>query len=212
MTESLPYDPGAKIARYRKQLKLTAEEVAERAGFGLTRSIVANLENGRKEDLTVRQLVAIAFVLDVSPADLLFDITKPYQHLELTGGDGYVATAPVWLSRDWFGGSIERNSLHASVNGDLLEHSTVHPGFENLLISDVLRRRNTLFTQLLLIEGQLAEAARVADANSHQVDPVYAQQAREAIRDIQSELYTVDNALRANNVDLNGPAAPLPSA
>lgn len=64
---------GRTVARYRKLAKLSGEALAGFAGEGLTRSIVANLENGRKRDLTVMQWLAIARVLDVPPSALLVD-------------------------------------------------------------------------------------------------------------------------------------------
>jgi transcriptional regulator with XRE-family HTH domain len=57
--------------------RLSAEELATASGNGLTRSVIANLENGRKDDVTVKQLVALASALDVSPAALVFDIHRP---------------------------------------------------------------------------------------------------------------------------------------
>ncbi|PPH30518.1 helix-turn-helix domain-containing protein [Rathayibacter sp. AY1F9] len=68
---------GRTVARYRKLAKLSGEALAIAAGEGLTRSIVANLENGRKRDLTVMQWIAIARVLDVPPSALLVDYETP---------------------------------------------------------------------------------------------------------------------------------------
>lgn len=62
---------GRRIAKYRREREMSAAELAEKAGNGLTRSTIANLENGRKADLTVQQLIAIATALDVSATSLL---------------------------------------------------------------------------------------------------------------------------------------------
>lgn len=70
VTRSVGGGVGERIAYYRKQQKLSAEELATRAGNGLTRSVLANLENGRKSDLLVSQLMAIAAALNV-PVDAL---------------------------------------------------------------------------------------------------------------------------------------------
>ncbi|MGK0715029.1 helix-turn-helix domain-containing protein [Leucobacter sp. W1153] len=68
---------GLNIARYRKAEGLSAAEVADRAGEGLSRSIIANLENGRKNDLSLRQLISVAKVLRVPPVALAVDLFAP---------------------------------------------------------------------------------------------------------------------------------------
>lgn len=68
---------GNNIARYRKAEGLSAAELADKAGEGLTRSVLANLENGRKDDVTVKQLMALANALRVPPAFLVADLFDP---------------------------------------------------------------------------------------------------------------------------------------
>jgi len=68
---------GKNLARYRKAEGLSAAELAEKVGEGLSRSVIANLENGRKDDITVRQLIALANVLRVPPAVLVVDLFSP---------------------------------------------------------------------------------------------------------------------------------------
>lgn len=68
---------GQQVARYRKAAKMSGEELAEKAGEGLTRSVIANLENGRKDDVTVTQLMALAKALHVPPALLVADVFDP---------------------------------------------------------------------------------------------------------------------------------------
>lgn len=71
---------GRRVARIRKNAKISAGELAERAGSGLTRSVIANLENGRKDDLAVSQLVGLARALEVTVDELLVGDA----HLETT--------------------------------------------------------------------------------------------------------------------------------
>lgn len=68
---------GLNIARYRKVERLSAADLAERAGEGLTRSVIANLENGRKDDLSLKQLLALARALRVPPTFLVVDMFSP---------------------------------------------------------------------------------------------------------------------------------------
>jgi transcriptional regulator with XRE-family HTH domain len=66
---------GQNVALYRRALKMSAEDLAE--AVGMTRSVVANLENGRKDDVTVKQLLALAKELGVSPMSLVIDTNDP---------------------------------------------------------------------------------------------------------------------------------------
>lgn len=91
---------GERVARYRKERGISAQALADRSG--LTRAIITNIESGRRSDPTVSQLIAIALVLGVSPADLVFDLADPYREVELMPG----ATTAEWLARDWFGGYL----------------------------------------------------------------------------------------------------------
>lgn len=50
---------------------MSAAQLADKAGAGLTRSLIANLENGRKADLSVQQLFAIADALGVAASSLV---------------------------------------------------------------------------------------------------------------------------------------------
>lgn len=77
MPEETRTSLGSQVRRYRKAAGLSGAELSERAGEGLTRSVIANLENDRKEDVTVRQLMALAAALHVPPAVLLVDVFNP---------------------------------------------------------------------------------------------------------------------------------------
>lgn len=70
--------PTAVIARRLRSVRdargLTAEGLAEemrKVGVPFDKTVVANLENGRRRFVTVQELLALAFVLNVSPIHLL---------------------------------------------------------------------------------------------------------------------------------------------
>ena len=88
---------GQKIALYRKRSKLSAEELAAKVGRGLTRSILANLETGRKQDLTVSQLLGVAVVLGVRPIDLIFDLSEPNERISSRMARGLSQRPLGWL-------------------------------------------------------------------------------------------------------------------
>lgn len=78
---------GKRVANYRRLSGLTARELAERAGLGLTRGIITNIENGRKTDITVDQLLAISTVLGVPPVMIALPVDRPYEYVQLDGGE-----------------------------------------------------------------------------------------------------------------------------
>ena len=66
---------GREVARLRKRASLTADALSARcAEFGhpIPRSVIANLENGRREGLTLHELVVLAAALDESPLSLAY--------------------------------------------------------------------------------------------------------------------------------------------
>ncbi|MEV8370147.1 helix-turn-helix transcriptional regulator [Microbacterium sp. NPDC064584] len=98
----LPSDGiGKRIGRYRRIAGLSARELAEQAGRGLTRGIIANLESERKTDITVDQLLAIAVTLGVPPLVLALPVEAPFRVVELANGTRPQA-APVWVAAEWF--------------------------------------------------------------------------------------------------------------
>lgn len=82
---------GRRLARYRKRANLTAEQLAERIpNPDITRGVIANIESGRKRDLTSTELALIASGLDVSPIALLVDMNDPFAVVDIPGlADGY---------------------------------------------------------------------------------------------------------------------------
>ncbi|MFF1574122.1 helix-turn-helix domain-containing protein [Leifsonia sp. NPDC058292] len=68
---------GQRIAKYRRIEGWSAQKLAEESG--LSRSVITNIENGRKEDVTVRELLAMSEALRVPPAALMYPIDRPLQ-------------------------------------------------------------------------------------------------------------------------------------
>lgn len=109
---------GHNVATYRKMEGISAAELADKAGEGLTRSVIANLENGRKDDVTVRQLIALATALNVPPAALVVDVlhpwdATPYRHpgivtIDMTLDGAILGSKEGQISNlqffEWFGG------------------------------------------------------------------------------------------------------------
>lgn len=86
MTQSVPADYGAAftaqvgklVKEARKRAGISAQRLADACteqGVPLTRSIIASLELGRRNAISVAELFAIAHVLEIPPVTLLFPIT-----------------------------------------------------------------------------------------------------------------------------------------
>jgi len=61
---------GSRIRELRQQQGISAQRLSDAVGGLMTRAVIANLENGRKQDLLVNELVAIADALGVVPEQL----------------------------------------------------------------------------------------------------------------------------------------------
>lgn len=60
----------------RQMANYSAQRLADAAGNGLTRSVIANIESGRKEGMTVDQLIAVCRVLGCNATDLVPDLAS----------------------------------------------------------------------------------------------------------------------------------------
>jgi len=92
------------VRRKRKAKGWSARNLSDMChvfGHDMPRSVIADLENGRRQSISVMELIVLARVLDVSPVDLVYP-------LELA--DGQVTPRPVEPAvvldaRDWWRGS-----------------------------------------------------------------------------------------------------------
>jgi transcriptional regulator with XRE-family HTH domain len=69
---------GARVAHYRRQAGLSAQALAARCDElglpSLSRVVITKLENGRREAVSVSELIILARALRVSAADLVFPL------------------------------------------------------------------------------------------------------------------------------------------
>lgn len=74
MTAPISAEVIAKLRALRQIQKVSAQELAERmsaAGYPIKRSVIANLESGRREEVSVDHLVAAAQALGTTAAAIL---------------------------------------------------------------------------------------------------------------------------------------------
>lgn len=60
----------------RAELGLSARQLAEIAGEGLTRGVIANIESGRKSSVTFEQFLALCRALEANPLDLSGELAE----------------------------------------------------------------------------------------------------------------------------------------
>jgi transcriptional regulator with XRE-family HTH domain len=90
------------VRRYRHELKMSAQKLAdecERLGFPIPRSVLANLEHGRREAVSVAELLVLAAALRVPPILLVIPVARQ-ESVEILPG----VEAPAWPSALWWRG------------------------------------------------------------------------------------------------------------
>ncbi|RSN71338.1 helix-turn-helix domain-containing protein [Actinomadura sp. WAC 06369] len=100
-----------RVKDVRLRRKMSASQLADelaREGIKWNRSIVANFESGRRRSVTVEELLALAYVLDVAPIHLL---------IPLEDGKWYHFTperaTPTGFVREWVRGRHPLQSTNA---------------------------------------------------------------------------------------------------
>jgi transcriptional regulator with XRE-family HTH domain len=198
---------GKNIARFRRAAKLSGEELAARAGSGLTRSIIANLENGRKGDVTTTQLLAISVALSINPGELLFALDDPYQVVTVTEYNAIPVTAPTWVAYGWFTGAF----IPVEMTG-ATEHSRPPSSWNSESKQHVFHRIQERF-HLLQKEATLATEAASLDREDWSPDSAKAAQIDRELTETRARLYALERNLRAEGVNLdrepNGPGLPF---
>lgn len=124
-------DPiGRRIASYRKARGFkTAAALAEHIpNDGITTSVIQNIESGRKPDVTVAQLLDIAWALRVTPVYLIAPANLPAELFEYPGVGEDVARLEVGDAIAWMTSRMNTNGLMNPTEGfirNLVHHTDV---------------------------------------------------------------------------------------
>jgi transcriptional regulator with XRE-family HTH domain len=107
--DDVPLSPTRVVAKrvreVRERRRMTAAQLAEqmtRVGVPWKRGVVAKLESGLRGAVSVEELLALAYVLDVAPVHLLvpFEDEQPYQVTPTKVEQvGFVRD---WIRGDWY--------------------------------------------------------------------------------------------------------------
>lgn len=103
----------------------------ERLGYPISRSAIANYENGRKKALDIAELMVIAAALDVPPVMLLFP-EQPDGPVEVLPGE----IVPSIVAAEWFSGA------------EALPSASDKPVSKAATLIRLARRRNEHFRNL----------------------------------------------------------------
>ena len=68
---------GIRIAHYRRMNGVSTDDLADATSGAVSRAVIANIESGRKADVSVVQLLALAAALGVPPVALLLPLEEP---------------------------------------------------------------------------------------------------------------------------------------
>lgn len=93
------------VKRYRKERRLSAQQLADRCeqlGLSIPRPVLSNLENGRRESVTLAEVLILARALDVSPTLLLAPVGRQ-ETVEVLPGR-YIAP---WDVVRWLDGEVQ---------------------------------------------------------------------------------------------------------
>ncbi|MFL0359055.1 helix-turn-helix domain-containing protein [Curtobacterium flaccumfaciens] len=102
MTQRPSHDIGVRVARYRKMAGLSARELSDKLGGEMSRGVIANIESGRKTDVTVDQLLALSWALDVPPVVLALPLEQPNRMIAVIAGEGSLEALRSSDLADWF--------------------------------------------------------------------------------------------------------------
>lgn len=103
----------AEVRRCRDERKLSAAKLSDRTdelGMRITRTVIADLENGRKKTLDISELVILARALNVPPVQLIYP-DLPDGEVEVSPDDNLRSISAL----QWFSG--ERAEPNDAVDG-----------------------------------------------------------------------------------------------
>lgn len=162
------------VRRYREMRhpKMSTQQLSDRTaelGMPIPRSVLANLESGRRETVSVAEVLVLAAALDVAPIDLICPVGFDKQMEMLPRLMMDPLSAMRWFTGEW--------RLDISDDGTVVMRT---PGSGERSGAHLLRYHDELISQVQAQEARALKAVRaVADAVGESAD----ESARSAARD-----------------------------
>lgn len=141
----LAHSVGAEVRKHRKRLKMSAERLAgecERLGMRIERSVLANLENQRRNTIGLAEVLVLARALDVAPILLIF----PVGDVETVQPLPNESTTP-YAAAKWFSGEFQTHKGDFPV--DRFDSATYRRYDESLGKLDAYRRHESVVSNTL---------------------------------------------------------------
>ena len=91
---------GSRLAYYRKLSGLSAERLSQKVT--MSRAVIANIESGRKKDVTVDELLSLAWALDIPPVALALPIEQPNVFIDTGRDEARGDATRAHTAIDWF--------------------------------------------------------------------------------------------------------------
>lgn len=176
---------GKRLARYRKISGLSARELAEQAGYGLTRGVIANIESGRKTDITVNQLIALSSCLGITPVALALPIDQPYRWLRLSDSESAMRSIRVAAAIDWFqdlDSAWARGRVNESQGAEIATNSVV-----------AIREHHRQIYRILRLKTRVKSGESAASALEEAFEELEAMESRLQRLGIDSTFYKIDD-------------------
>lgn len=98
MTIELGEGIGERVAKYRRALGVSAQKLADMSGGSLSRSVVANIESGRKADVSAAELTHLGALLGVPPIALLLPVERPREQVKVGDWQATVEEVVEWFT------------------------------------------------------------------------------------------------------------------
>lgn len=91
---------GDRLAYYRKLSGMSAERLSQRVP--MSRAVIANIESGRKRDITVDEMLSLAWALDIPPVALALPIEQPNVFVDLGTSENRSDATRAHTAINWF--------------------------------------------------------------------------------------------------------------
>lgn len=85
-TKSVSNGIGNRLANYRRLANMSALKLSAATSGRITRTVISNIENGRKADVSVDELILLSLALGIPPVALALPIDEPFKEVEISYG------------------------------------------------------------------------------------------------------------------------------